>query len=180
MSKPRKDAPERRCERCWTIFRPHTGRAGRYCSAHCHHEARKEATAARTEKPCSRCKVVKPIDEFPTTSGTADNRRAHCRVCGREAHRAYAVRRTYGISIEKVNEMLAAQGGGCAICGSETTMNGKAFAVDHDHKCCPPGKRACGGCVRGILCGRCNFAIGQMNDDPSLLLRAAEYLQQAA
>jgi len=30
--------------------------------------------------------------------------------------------------------------------------------------------------VRGVLCVRCNNALGQLKDDPELMLRAAEYV----
>jgi hypothetical protein len=41
--------------------------------------------------------------------------------------------------------MLAAQGGGCAICGAPPKT--RRLHVDHDHKT---------GAVRGLLCYRCN------------------------
>lgn len=49
------------------------------------------------------------------------------------------------------------------------------FVVDHDHTCCP-GKRSCGRCVRGLLCNRCNRALGQFGDDIETLRRAVAYL----
>ena len=35
--------------------------------------------------------------------------------------------------------------------------------IDHDHRCCT-GDRSCGNCVRGILCGRCNTWIGNLEN----------------
>jgi hypothetical protein len=56
----------------------------------------------------------------------------------------------------------------CAICGAsaDSQRYGKLH-LDHDHK---TGK------VRGMLCGKCNTAIGQFQDDPDLLLHAITYL----
>lgn len=83
------------------------------------------------------------------------------------------LRLEFGITLQQYEEMLERQGGGCAICGTKQTNvkeAGKAehsMYVDHNHAT---------GEVRGLLCSRCNFGIGQFRDDPELLLRAAEYL----
>ena len=82
--------------------------------------------------------------------------------------------RLFGLDRAKYDAMLAAQGGGCAICGGPN-RDGRFLAVDHDHRCCP-GERTCGKCVRGLLCDSCNHAIGKFKDDPELLLRASKYL----
>lgn len=82
----------------------------------------------------------------------------------------------YGISEEMYKSMLADQRGGCAICGCTEEENGKALAVDHDHSCCS-GKKTCGSCIRGLLCNKCNSAIGFLNDSPYLAVKAAEYLK---
>lgn len=60
----------------------------------------------------------------------------------------------------------------CDICGQpeRTKRNGvvKLLAKDHDHRT---------GAWRGLLCQRCNQAIGMFSDNPLLLRRAAEYLE---
>lgn len=57
--------------------------------------------------------------------------------------------------------MLEAQAGGCAVCRKTPDEEGKALAFDHSHACCS-GKRSCGKCVRGLLCGSCNTALGKI------------------
>lgn len=53
----------------------------------------------------------------------------------------------------------------CAICGALEQLVG-----DHDHKT---------GLPRGVLCRRCNLAIGNMDDQPARLRAAAAYLERS-
>jgi hypothetical protein len=90
--------------------------------------------------------------------------------------RKYRIQKQYGLSPERYEAMLAAQGGRCAICGtSEPRLNSNAvyyctfsFHVDHCHE---TGK------VRGLLCSRCNVGLGSFEDDVELLERAVAYLR---
>ena len=61
----------------------------------------------------------------------------------------------------------------CFVC-EETP--GKALCVDHDHNCCPT-KTSCGKCIRGLICGNCNSALGHAKDDPERLRKLADYLE---
>lgn len=72
----------------------------------------------------------------------------------------------FGISLEEYNGLLQRQGGACAICG--VLPISRSLAVDHDHAT----KR-----IRGLLCTKCNIALGYMNDDPEVLRKAASYLE---
>lgn len=73
--------------------------------------------------------------------------------------------RNYGITLDHYNELLARQGGACAICHENKDV--RNLAVDHCHE---TGK------VRGILCQRCNRALGLLRDDTSLMRSAIMYL----
>jgi hypothetical protein len=75
--------------------------------------------------------------------------------------------RKFGLTADQYEAMLAAQGGGCAICRWKQTA--RRLAVDHCHT---TGK------VRGLLCTRCNCAIGNLKEDPALFARALFYLEQ--
>lgn len=86
-----------------------------------------------------------------------------------KAKRRRRTLKKYGLTIEEWNEMFASQGNSCAICLSKETAR-FGWATDHDHIT---------GEVRGILCGNCNTAIGQMKDDPTRLRLAADYLENA-
>ena len=61
--------------------------------------------------------------------------------------REYHLRRRYGIGEKEFQELLAEQGGVCAICGAPDPQH-----LDHDHRT---------GWVRGILCFNCNGGLGQ-------------------
>lgn len=82
------------------------------------------------------------------------------------------LRRRYGISAEQFESMLSEQDGLCAICGASD----RTWHMDHDHACCP-GQNSCGKCLRKILCGPCNQALGLFQDNPALLHRAMMYLE---
>ena len=70
----------------------------------------------------------------------------------------------YGITRDQYLEMVADQGGLCAICGTEY----HPLMVDHCHVT---------GVVRGLLCRRCNIALGWMEDKVDRLRAAADYLE---
>ena len=70
----------------------------------------------------------------------------------------------YNITSVEVSSLLAAQDNKCGVCKEDFN---KAPNVDHDHKT---------GQVRGLLCSRCNMAIGLLKDSPEILYRAIEYL----
>jgi hypothetical protein len=73
----------------------------------------------------------------------------------------------YGISVADYDEMLAAQGGCCAICYGPPTRGRERFDIDHDHST---------GVVRGLLCSNCNRAVGLLNDNALSAVRLARYI----
>lgn len=91
------------------------------------------------------------------------------RASGRrqQVDRRSYLKRKYDITLEQYDEMLAAQGGVCAICGC-TPRDDISLHVDHDHTT---------GEIRGLTCFRCNNSLGDLNDDPRRLRRAIEYLE---
>lgn len=85
----------------------------------------------------------------------------------------------YGITPVVYRSILERQEFRCAICRRHRADTEKAFHVDHDHGCCA-GERSCGGCVRGLLCNRCNRALGWFSDSVELLEAALVYLRTFA
>ena len=66
---------------------------------------------------------------------------------------------------ELYNTLLHRQGGVCAICGSAPLE--RKLAIDHDHQTDK---------IRGLLCFRCNVAVGFFRDNAELMFCAAEYV----
>lgn len=91
-----------------------------------------------------------------------------------EKVRKYKLKHRYGISADDYDALLKEQDYKCAICGGQNE-NGWSLYVDHDHACCS-GDRACGKCVRGLLCQGCNMGLGNFKDNPHHLEKAIEYL----
>lgn len=77
--------------------------------------------------------------------------------------KAAALWTDYRISLEEYQNLLTRFNNCCAICG-----NSKQLCVDHDHL---------SGKIRGIICKRCNTAIGRLGDNEEGLTRALDYLK---
>jgi hypothetical protein len=116
---------------------------------------------------CTRCKRELPLTEFYLAPGRTDGYRPHCKECGTDSR----LRQMYNITLVEYLQMWMIQGGCCAICRQPDGTP----RVDHDHACCP-GDKSCGRCVRGLLCHRCNVALGLLDDDPERLASAILYL----
>ena len=93
------------------------------------------------------------------------------RFPGRSADRKRE--QAYGLSVKDYAKMLEEQGGVCAICGNSETVcyrgTPRRLSVDHCHDT---------GCVRKLLCTRCNTVLGYVNDDTWLLGKMVSYLSQ--
>lgn len=144
---------------------------------------------------CRTCGVEKSEAEFHRDSSKPRGRSRVCSSCTNDRLREWAAARPgywrrktaayrkrypgrrreierrsllkkYGLTLEEYEELLAEQDGVCAICLRRPSTS---LHVDHDHRT---------GHVRGLLCGRCNPAIGLFAESPSLLARAMEYLRK--
>ena len=136
-------------------------------------------------KRCTRCKQLKDEIGFHKNHTQKNGLQSRCKVClaeiaktryDRNKQHVVEINRlsTYGLTPEDFQRLWAAQNGRCAICLRRLT-SGRGCNIDHDHACCP-GTTSCGQCVRGLLCGLCNWGLGQFHDDPDLLEAARDYL----
>ncbi len=73
----------------------------------------------------------------------------------------------YGLTADDLARMLREQDGACAICKRRPA---RWLCIDH----CHATKK-----VRGLLCHKCNAALGFLGDDVDRLRRAAAYLDRA-
>ncbi|HEC62410.1 MAG TPA: hypothetical protein ENI27_09215 [bacterium] len=149
-------------------------------------------------KICTKCKQERLVEKFYGNKRARDGYDCWCKLCHKEhsleyyrQNRAwickrqrkrhlingdyqlrYDLHRHFNITLEQYNAMLHYQNGKCAICEcSEThTCNGKIkrLGVDHDHK---------SGKIRGLLCHKCNRALGLFQDNPELMKKAAAYVR---
>lgn len=69
------------------------------------------------------------------------------------------------VSKSEYEEMLARQGGVCAICNKRQVS--RRLAVDHDHET---------GQIRGLLCLRCNQALGRFEWSDTVLSNLISYV----
>lgn len=89
-----------------------------------------------------------------------------------ERSRTHGTNRHYqskwGLTIEQVDQMIAAQGGVCRICRKPDPREIR-LCIDHDHGT---------GQIRGLLCTHCNWRLlGGTGDDPEFYERVVQYLR---
>lgn len=77
------------------------------------------------------------------------------------------LRRSYNITLVEYNTMLEKQDHRCAACGLHENDTRRRLCVDHNHDT---------GEIRGLLCDRCNMALGLLDDDVLRLQHLVEYL----
>lgn len=122
-------------------------------------------------KQCRTCDQWCPVTDYSSHPKTLDGLQVRCRPCVNKER----IRTQYGVTYEQIMALYSVQGGACAVCFNE--LDGK-FAVDHDHSCCS-GIKACGSCVRGLLCHLCNLGLGSFKDNVASLKAAVRYLERA-
>jgi Autographiviridae endonuclease VII len=117
--------------------------------------------ANRTYRAANREEINRRLREKRNT----DEYREKQRVLRRAQRRMYDLKTKYGMSVEDYDAMLLRQGGVCSICKRHPRQT---LIVDHCHKTRK---------VRGLLCHKCNVALGFYHDDPRLTREATVYLE---
>lgn len=159
------------CEYCGTTINDAKDRRRRFCSGNCKGRARYQRNHPREPRSCDQCGVdITQMRRDARFCGDA------CAITWRNRNKTPELRRAerlwskYRITPDDYDERLRIQKGVCAICRRDDPNTHHGFwHVDHDHAT---------GLVRGLLCGRCNTGIGQFQDSPTVLERAAKYLRK--
>ena len=134
-------------------------------------ETNSEPPPTDKDKRCPRCNEVKSSGDFHRNRSSVDGLHWVCKPCNKvsgayrkkvEERRRF---RLYNITREEVDALRAHQNDRCAICGDQ--FIGMSFHIDHDHETDQ---------VRGLLCGKCNTALGLLRDSHRVVARAVEYL----
>lgn len=79
----------------------------------------------------------------------------------------YARLKKFGMIPELYEEMLNKQNNKCGICGTDKPGGRGQWHIDHCHK---TNK------IRGLLCQKCNMALGMFGDNIEVLLNAVKWL----
>ena len=140
-------------------------------------------------KWCGSCKTVQPIENFAKNKSQSDGMQGFCRSCGKIKQSEWRIenrekanmiaakchrKKRFGIDNTVYEQMLQDQDERCAICHEKCiakTINGvqKSLAIDHCHR---TGK------IRGLLCTRCNTALGLFEDNLEKIKAAIDYLEK--
>jgi Recombination endonuclease VII len=159
------------CEFCGAKFTyvKTSGRRRMYCSPECKFaagDATKKLRAGAQVRTCA-CgstdvaRVGKPV----CPACRKDPRSSE----GAQAKERRRTLRKYGITEQVWDHLLARQHGRCAVCRTDTPgSRGESWHIDHDHVT---------GQVRGLLCQRCNLAIGMLGDNPDVIRAALRYVE---
>lgn len=115
-----------------------------------------------THQLCKVCDEWVPLDNFANDANYLSGKDSRCYQCRNL--------RKFGLTKTGYREMVLRQSGKCFTCPRVPTgVRGDYLNIDHCHR---TGK------VRGLLCTKCNFALGHFKDDLSILRRAISYLEK--
>ena len=141
-------------------------------------------------KRCYKCQEVKPLSGFHRHKKAKDGHAGSCKVCTNKASKAWACAnhdrvvqyrkdnlkkfveqnkwryrmKKYGLTKDQFFSIRERQDNRCKICAT------KFIREPHVDHCHTTDK------VRGLLCSKCNTALGLVNDSPEILNSMIVYL----
>ena len=117
---------------------------------------------------CKHCGILKPKELYHKNGKYPDGTQLYqswCAECTKEVNRRKRL-----LNEKDYNALFAQQEGKCAICGIHQDEIKTSLHIDHKH-----GTKE----IRGLLCFKCNAALGMMKDDTEILQKAIQYLNRA-
>lgn len=139
-------------------------------------------------KSCNVCKEKKPLTSFRSRGGKERHLlKSSCNECLYKKHKSWTEKNIetvrkyrakdkwtlkkrcarHGTTPEEFWSIYEEQDGTCPIC--DQAIEAENSAIDHNHKT---------GEVRGILCKKCNRALGLFGDNPETMFRGFTYLKE--
>lgn len=160
------------CEHCSCSFKAKGNT--RFCSEVCKREAwlLKNREYQKTYYSKNKAEMIakRLARYYADHEGSKEKSRQRTKTRCKLSQNLSYIKWKYGLSKEEYEAMLSSQTNLCAICKQTGRhIRFDKLCVDHDHS---TGK------VRGLLCGKCNSAIGLLADNPELLRAAADYLEK--
>jgi hypothetical protein len=151
------------------------------------HSERKKIRPKRTgHRWCNKCQDFRPLREFTRSkarrSGYQSLCKAHCKIaqyawCSKNAVRLRRIRlrhklKAANITVEEFETLMMRQNGKCAVCDEPETTTYKrtprSLSIDHCHQ---TGK------IRGLLCTRCNTALGLLRENIAIVNKLGAYIK---
>lgn len=166
---------EYRCPRCQAVkqstdFYWPAGKRSAYCKPCMSEYNRNRYVSKIVRKPCPHCGVVPEGRKTRFCSRECSIAWHNAKPASVLDRRDRHLKKTRGIGLAGYATLLASQDGRCKVCGGlEADSRHGVFDVDH----CHDSDR-----IRGLLCHRCNWAMGILGDDPELLRKMADYLSE--
>jgi len=154
-----------KCNKCGEEKTPNKfpkRKADKRCNS-CVNEYKRAYYSANKEEINRRCRELSPSRRKQKAIYNSRYYNSH-KEESHKTSRRYVLKNTYGMSEDDRDNLINKQEGRCAIC--------KKFAelvIDHDHSTQK---------VRGMLCRKCNLAIGHFEDDITYMASAIKYLSR--
>ena len=132
-------------------------------------------------KKCTCCGETKPTTEFYKRKSRRDGEGlvSTCKPCTIERSRTRyhsnaddindrRAARTYGTTVEHIQEMRKQANGICQCCGNPGEGHYKRLVIDHCHA---TGK------IRGLICQKCNTVLGLVKDRVEVLQNLQNFME---
>ena len=85
-----------------------------------------------SNKTCAKCKVTKDLEDFYRQKSSPDGHGSYCKECNKASAKEWKSHNSHPPSNSLYEELLAKQGGVCAICLKPPNLK-RRHALDHCH-----------------------------------------------